>query len=139
MTTRFQISDKRGDAILLVTTEHEDPEAAHHLFALATQQAGLDKAYEAFSAFPAGPVAIASRALGATPVPQQPAYQPPAAPQIPAAAANAQAVQPGKVRGGQCVHGAANHRTGTNARGPWQGYFCPEPKGAPQCDPEFLR
>lgn len=129
MTVKFQISDKRGDAILVVSSEHDDVEAAHFQFAIAVQQAGLDKGYESFSAFPTQAVSVVAQALGATPVPQpRPAYQPaPAAPQPPAAA------------GRTCAHGPMTHRTGQNARGAWQGYFCPEPKGAPQCDPVFIR
>ena len=42
--------------------------------------------------------------------------------------------------GRQCVHGAMTYRTGNGAKGPWQAYFCPTPKGTPgQCDPQFIR
>lgn len=38
-----------------------------------------------------------------------------------------------------CVHGGAIQRKGESAKGPWTGYFCPQPKGAPdQCSPHFL-
>lgn len=37
-----------------------------------------------------------------------------------------------------CQHGDRVRRTGNNARGPWVGYFCPQPKGSPdQCAPKF--
>lgn len=39
-----------------------------------------------------------------------------------------------------CAHGEMTFRTGTGAKGPWKGYFCPSPKGTPnQCDPQFQR
>lgn len=37
-----------------------------------------------------------------------------------------------------CAHGKRDRRTGTSARGPWVGYFCPLPKGSPgQCKAVF--
>lgn len=37
-----------------------------------------------------------------------------------------------------CAHGARTRRTGTSARGPWTGWFCPLPKGDPaQCKAQF--
>lgn len=42
--------------------------------------------------------------------------------------------------GKQCKHGEMVYRTGTNARGQWQGYMCASPKGAPdKCDAIFVR
>jgi hypothetical protein len=38
-----------------------------------------------------------------------------------------------------CVHGGAVQRKGESDKGPWTGYFCPQPKGSPdQCRPKFL-
>lgn len=38
----------------------------------------------------------------------------------------------------QCVHGDRIKRTGNNARGPWVGWFCPQPRGSKdQCAPKF--
>ena len=38
-----------------------------------------------------------------------------------------------------CNHGVATQRKGESAKGPWTGYFCPQPKGSPdQCSPKFL-
>jgi hypothetical protein len=38
-----------------------------------------------------------------------------------------------------CAHGGAVQRKGESAKGPWTGYFCPQPKGSPdQCSPKFL-
>lgn len=40
-----------------------------------------------------------------------------------------------------CNHGPMTFRSGTNARGAWQGYFCPLPQSrkAEQCPAEFIR
>ena len=40
----------------------------------------------------------------------------------------------------QCRHGQMAFKTGTSAKGPWQGYFCPAPKGATdKCDAIWVR
>ena len=52
-------------------------------------------------------------------------------------AAPAAAAEPGaKV----CKHGVMAFKTGTSARGPWQGYMCASPKGAPdKCETIWVR
>lgn len=45
--------------------------------------------------------------------------------------------------GKSCVHGAMTYREGTTKSGPnagktYKGYFCPAPRGANQCKPEFI-
>lgn len=38
-----------------------------------------------------------------------------------------------------CVHGGAVQRKGESDKGPWTGYFCPQPKGSgDNCSPKFL-
>ena len=40
----------------------------------------------------------------------------------------------------QCKHGNMSFKSGTGAKGPWKGWFCPSPKGTPdQCQPVFIR
>lgn len=50
---------------------------------------------------------------------------------------------PSKVQEGQaptCAHGAMTLREGVSAKGPWKGWMCPAPKGAPnKCDAIFVR
>jgi hypothetical protein len=42
--------------------------------------------------------------------------------------------------GRACKHGAMVLRTGTNDRGPWSGYMCPEPKeSSDRCKPQYVR
>lgn len=39
-----------------------------------------------------------------------------------------------------CKHGAMSFKTGTSARGPWQGYMCAAQKGAPdKCETIWVR
>ena len=39
-----------------------------------------------------------------------------------------------------CKHGNMSFKSGTGAKGPWKGWFCPSPKGTPdQCQPVFIR
>lgn len=60
----------------------------------------------------------------------------PAAPQ-----ASQSAPQAAPAAGGQqCIHGERKHVKGKSAKGPWQGLFCPQPKGAAgSCDPVWLK
>jgi len=40
----------------------------------------------------------------------------------------------------QCKHGVMAFKTGTSARGPWQGYMCAAPKGAlDKCETIWVR
>jgi len=80
---------------------------------------------------------VAARAVGnvaQTPAPapvQAEATAQPAAPAAPAAFTDATVPQ--------CPHGAMTARSGSGAKGPWKGWFCPTPKGTPdQCKPQFL-
>lgn len=42
--------------------------------------------------------------------------------------------------GKTCKHGVMSFKTGTSARGPWQGYMCAAPKGAPdKCETIWVR
>ena len=42
--------------------------------------------------------------------------------------------------GNICRHGAMAFREGTSAKGPWKGYMCAAPKGAPdKCDTIWVR
>lgn len=39
-----------------------------------------------------------------------------------------------------CRHGQMAYKTGTSPKGPWQGYMCAAPKGAPdKCDTIWVR
>ena len=69
---------------------------------------------------PAPTVAAVAQAFNATPV-----------------AAPAPAAQGG---GNTCRHGAMTLRSGVGQKGPWSGYMCSAPKGAPdKCDTIWVR
>lgn len=37
-----------------------------------------------------------------------------------------------------CAHGVRQKKSGTNSRGPWVGYFCPQPRNAAdRCEPIY--
>lgn len=39
-----------------------------------------------------------------------------------------------------CKHGVKKHKTGQGAKGPWQAWMCPSPKGTvDQCQPQWIR
>ncbi len=38
-----------------------------------------------------------------------------------------------------CEHGQMKYKEGTNAKGAWKGYFCPQPYGQQQCKPQFIK
>lgn len=142
MTIRLQISDKRGDAILVVKVEDAVAVAAEEQFAAAVGLAGLGTAYEGFGASPVATVpAITQLTRPQLPAaadpwgqPPVPAYQPAAAPL--AAPAGAPGPAP------QCQHGTKLYKTGTSASNgrEWKAWFCPAPGNDPtQCAKDWLR
>jgi len=65
-----------------------------------------------------------------------------AAPSVAAVAQqfNATPVAAPAASGNTCRHGAMAFREGTSAKGPWKGYMCAAPKGAPdKCDTIWVR
>jgi hypothetical protein len=140
MTTTFQISDKRGDAILVVKVEHEIAEQAEAEFAKATGLAGLGTAYEGFGI--PNPVAAVPAAAIATRPAAEPWGQPPVPPMVPAAAAP-QYQQPAPAPGGAptCQHGTKLYKSGTSQAGrDWKAWFCPASSSDPsQCPKEWIR
>jgi hypothetical protein len=74
---------------------------------------------------------------------QVPALAPAVSPAVSAIAAqfNAAPVAAAPAAGGNaCKHGAMTFKTGTSSKGPWQGWMCPTPKGAPdKCDTIWVR
>lgn len=146
MSVTYQISDKRGDAILVVKAEFPTAEQAEAEFAKATGLAGLGTAYEGFgtpnpvAAMPAAAMATRPQEQWGNPpvAPMQQQYQ--QAPQMPAAAAPAPAGAPGPAP--VCQHGQKLYREGVsqaNGRA-WKAWFCPAPGNDPtQCAKEWLR
>lgn len=106
----------------LVNVRGESAEAFKEALDIATAHAGDIASLEALL----GGAANAAQGF-ATQTPQS-APQPQA---TPAPAAN----------GKTCAHGAMVWRTGSSAKGPWGGHFCPLPKErkAEQCEPVWDR
>jgi len=119
--TKFQINYKLNDGTLInlyaaTVTELESGLADLAMNAMNIRATGLE--LSGGQAAPAPTVAAVAQAFNATPV---------AAP-APAGGANS------------CRHGAMTLRSGVGQKGPWSGYMCAAPKGAPdKCDTIWVR
>jgi hypothetical protein len=120
--TKFQINYKLNDGTLInlyaaTVTELESGLADLAMNAMNIRATGLElSGGQAPAAAPT--VAAVAQAFNATPV---------AAP-APAGGANS------------CRHGAMTLRSGVGQKGPWSGYMCAAPKGAPdKCDTIWVR
>jgi hypothetical protein len=119
--TKFQVNYKLSDGTLinLYATDVKDLETGlTDLSMVSTLIKSTSAELGGVPAQAAPTVAAVAQAFNATPV---------AAP----------VEQPGaKV----CKHGPMAYKTGTSAKGPWQGYMCNAPKGAPdKCDTIWVR
>lgn len=140
MSVTYQISDKRGDAILVVKVEEATVEAAEAAFAAGVGLAGLGAAYEAFG----NPVAAVPAAAIVTRPAADPWGQPPVPPMVPQAAAP-QYQQPAAPAQGQaptCQHGVKLYREGVSQSTgrAWKAWFCPAASSDPtQCAKDWIR
>ena len=123
--TKFQINYKLNDGTLInlyaaTVTELESGLADLAMNAMNIRATGLE-----LSGGQAAPtVAAVAQQFNATPVvaAKEPNYSP----------------QP--VSGNICRHGAMTLRSGVGQKGPWSGYMCAAPKGAPdKCDTIWVR
>jgi hypothetical protein len=121
--TKFQINYKLNDGTLInlyasTVTELESGLADLAMNAMNIRATGLELSGGQAAPAPAPTVAAVAQAFNATPV---------AAP-APAGGANS------------CRHGAMTLRSGVGQKGPWSGYMCAAPKGAPdKCDTIWVR
>jgi hypothetical protein len=123
--TKFQINYKLTDGTLinLYARDVQDLETGlNDLGMVSALIAAVGKDLGATSvAAPAPTVAAVAQAFNATPVAASPA-------QAPAGGGNS------------CRHGAMTLRSGVGQKGPWSGYMCAAPKGAPdKCDTIWVR
>ena len=120
--TKFQINYKLNDGTLInlyagSVTELESGLADLAMNAMNIRATGLE--LSGGQAAPAPTVAAVAQAFNATPVQAAPA---------PAGGGNT------------CRHGAMTLRSGVGQKGPWSGYMCAAPKGAPdKCDTIWVR
>ena len=121
-STKFQVNYKLADGTLInlyaaTVTELESGLADLAMNAMNIRATGLE--LSGGQAAPAPTVAAVAQAFNATPVAAAPA---------PAGGANT------------CRHGAMTLRSGVGQKGPWSGYMCAAPKGAPdKCDTIWVR
>ena len=120
--TKFQINYKLNDGTLInlyaaSVTELESGLADLAMNAMNIRATGLE--LSGGQAAPAPTVASVAAAFNATPVQAAPA---------PAGGGNS------------CRHGVMTLRSGVGQKGPWSGYMCAAPKGAPdKCDTIWVR
>jgi hypothetical protein len=117
--TKFQVNYKLSDGTLinLYATDVKDLETG--LTDLSMVSALIKSTSVELVGTPAPSVASVAAAFNATPV------------------AAAPLEQPGSK---SCKHGPMAFKTGTSARGAWQGYMCNAPKGAPdKCETIWVR
>lgn len=121
--TKFQVNFKTSDGSLINLYAATVQELESGLADLAMNASNIKAtAAELGAASSGGNIAYAAAALGGTPV----AVTPSGAPADSAAKS--------------CKHGAMSFKSGTSARGPWQGWMCPAPKGAAdKCETIWVR
>jgi len=117
--TKYQINYKLNDGTLINLYAATATELEAGLADLAMNAANIRATgAELSGGAPAPTVAAVAQSFNATPV---------AAP-APAGGANS------------CRHGAMALRSGVGQKGPWSGYMCAAPKGAPdKCDTIWVR
>jgi len=121
--TKFQINYKLNDGTLInlyasTVTELESGLADLAMNAMNIRATGAELSG---GQAPAPTVAAVAQQFNATPVASAPT---PAQP----------------LSGNTCRHGAMTLRSGVGQKGPWSGYMCAAPKGAPdKCDTIWVR
>ena len=117
--TKFQVNYKLNDGTLinLYATDVKDLETG--LTDLSMVSALIKSTGAEFTGGqPAPTVASVAQAFNATPV----------------------ATAPAQTGGHTCKHGVMSLRSGVGQKGPWSGYMCAAPKGAPdKCDTIWVR
>jgi len=127
--TKFQINYKLNDGTLInlyaanvqeLETGLTDLSMVSTLIASTSYELAKKSPFDSAPGGPAAPtVAAVAQAFNATPVAAAPA---------PAGGANT------------CRHGAMTLRSGVGQKGPWSGYMCAAPKGAPdKCETIWVR
>lgn len=125
--TKFQVNYKLADGTLINLYASDVRELEAGLADISMNALNIittGKELSQGSAAPAAAPTVASVAaqFNAAPV---------AAPAVTSAPAGA---------GNTCKHGPMSYKTGVSAKGPWQGWMCPTPKGAlDKCDTIWIR
>ena len=117
--TKFQINYKLNDGTLINLYAANVQELETGLTDLSMVSALIKSTGAEFTGGqPAPTVASVAQAFNATPV----------------------AAAPAQAGGHTCKHGFMSLRSGVGQKGPWSGYMCAAPKGAPdKCDTIWVR
>ena len=120
--TKFQVNYKLADGTLInlyATTVQELETGLTDLSMVASLIKSTGKEFGGAPSQPAPSVEAIAQSFNATPVAQTPA---------PSGSGNT------------CKHGAMTLRSGVGQKGPWSGWMCAAPKGAPdKCDTIWVR
>ena len=117
--TKFQINYKLNDGTLINLYAATIQELESGLADLAMNAMNIRATGAELGGTPAPSVAAVAQQFNATPVQAAPA---------PTGGGNT------------CRHGAMSLRSGVGQKGPWSGYMCAAPKGAPdKCDTIWVR
>ena len=117
--TKFQINYKLNDGTLINLYAATRQELESGLADLAMNAMNIRATGAELGGTPAPSVAAVAQQFNATPVQAAPA---------PTGGGNT------------CRHGAMSLRSGVGQKGPWSGYMCAAPKGAPdKCDTIWVR
>ena len=117
--TKFQINYKLNDGTLINLYAATVQELESGLADLAMNAMNIRATGAELGGTPAPSVAAVAQQFNATPVQAAPA---------PTGGGNT------------CRHGAMSLRSGVGQKGPWSGYMCAAPKGAPdKCDTIWVR
>jgi hypothetical protein len=145
VTTKFQISDKRGDAILLVSVEVPDGTDPALLgvfeeqFAAAVGLVGLGASYEAFGVAAPATVPQATQVTRPAPAYHEPS-DPPGWGQPPVPPMQQPQSQPPAAARPSCQHGPKEYRHGTTNGRDWAFWGCVARQGDPtKCEKEWVR
>jgi hypothetical protein len=135
-TTMVQASPKTPAGTLLNAKGHDEQSFA---YALAILHDNVPAILALEQALKAGTVAADTFGLH----PEQPVPTPPPVPAPPSPSSWGTAPKPTQsfqqAATPNCAHGFRTARTGSGAKGPWRGWFCPSPKGTPdQCKAIFV-
>ena len=127
-TTKFQVNYKLADGTLINIYADNVRELESGLADISMNALNIITTGKELTQGSVAPAAVSPTVAG---IAAQFNAAPVAAPAVTSAPAGA---------GNTCKHGPMSYKTGVSAKGPWQGWMCPTPKGAlDKCDTIWIR
>jgi hypothetical protein len=127
-TTKFQVNYKLADGTLINIYADNVRELESGLADISMNALNIITTGKELTQGSVAPAAVSPTVAG---IAAQFNAAPVAAPAVTSAPAGA---------GNSCKHGPMAYKTGVSAKGPWQGWMCSTPKGAPdKCDTIWVR